>query len=69
MDFNLIKTILLIIVIHLIINIITYFFKYHIRIKYYTTNEDIYPDLNKEFAYDKRLYEITSSTYPKIEKL
>ena len=51
MDFNFIKLILLIIAIHLIINIINYFFKYHIRIKYYTTNEDIYPDLNKEFAY------------------
>lgn len=51
MDFNFIKLILLIVAIHLIINIINYFFKYHIRIKYYTTNEDIYPDLNKEFAY------------------
>ena len=35
---------------------------------------DIFPlsnreEINKEFAYDKRLYEITSSTYPKIEKL
>ena len=26
-------------------------------------------EINKEFAYDKRLYEITSSTYPKIEKI
>ena len=35
---------------------------------------DIFPlsnmeDNNKEFTYDKRLYEITNSTYPKIEKI
>ena len=35
---------------------------------------DIFPlsnmeENNKEFTYDKRLYEITNSTYPKIEKI